>query len=201
VIVAGHHHSFRRRADLHGTAAAERRQFPAEIRSFNSNVRGDIQRAARLHATQARVPRHLRAAPCIRGDVRTSTDAPQRFRAHRLPASRRGTASLFGGLAVAALPLLGVDCPSARRVGRLRLDLGPQCFVPFQMSRSAAARSAARFSRPPTTFTDTEQVAASRGPTARSASSATPPARSSIRTTRAAGAGGRRIGTEVANVY
>lgn len=162
-IVAGHHRTRFDGGQIYmDVLRLSDDNFLREIRSFNSNVRGDIQtRSTRSTRTRLGVLDTWEGG-ALQAEVTSYQDLidPQRFALDRLPRiAAEHSIPLFGGLAVARLPGEAVDFQRSTGSDGLRLDLGPQVFVPFQMSRFLFGSVLGQVRETAYHLTDTEQVA------------------------------------------
>jgi LPS-assembly protein len=109
-----------------------------EVRSFASNVSTDIQvRSTRYTRSRLGVLQTW-AGGAVQADMSAYQDLidPQRFSLDRLPrVAAEHSIPLLGGLAVARLPAETVNFQRSVGYDGLRVDLAPELYVPFRLSR------------------------------------------------------------------
>src|SRR4030095_1987970 len=116
--------------------------FLREIRAFASNVSSDIQiRSQRYTRSRLGVVDTWQGSTgtgAVQAEATAYQDLidPQRFPLHRLPRLPGGHSyPVFNGLAVGRLPGEVVNFQREKGYDGMRLDLAPEVFVPFRLSR------------------------------------------------------------------
>jgi LPS-assembly protein len=176
-----------------------------EIRSFASNVSTDIQiRSTRYTRSKLGVI-DTWAGGAVQADVTSYQDLidPQRFSLDRLPRiAAEHSIPLLGGVAVARLPGEAVNFQRSEGYDGLRLDLGPELFVPFRLSRFLFGGVRGQVRETAYHLTDDQQIALVVPPSGTSAFRKTDvlPALSTDHT-REIGQVEGRIATELARVF
>jgi LPS-assembly protein len=109
-----------------------------EVRSFASNVSTDIQIRSTRYTRSRLGVLETWAGGAVQADATAYQDLidPQRFSLDRLPRiAAEHSIPLLNGLAVARLPGEAVNFQRDVGYDGLRLDLAPELFVPFKLSR------------------------------------------------------------------
>jgi LPS-assembly protein len=133
-----------------------------EVRSFASNVSTDIQiRSTRYTRSRLGVI-DTWAGGAVQAEATAYQDLidPQRFSLDRLPRiAAEHSIPIFNGLAVARLPGEAVNFQREVGYDGLRLDLAPELFVPFRLSRFLFGGVRGQLRETAYHLTDDQQVA------------------------------------------
>ena len=136
--------------------------FLREIRAFASNVSSDIQvRSTRFTRTRLGLVQTWQGGG-IQGEATAYQDLidPQRFTHDRLPRiAGEHSIPLLGGLAVARVPGEAVNFQREVGYDGFRLDLAPELFLPFRLSRFVFGSVRGQVRETAYQLTNTDQVA------------------------------------------
>ena len=163
-VVAGRHRTlFAKGRELYlDVLRISDENFLREIRSFASNVSSDIQiRSTRVTRSRLGLQQTWdTGAAQVEATAFQDLIDPQRFALDRLPrvAAEHGI-PLLGGLAVARVPAEVVNFQREVGYDGLRMDLGPELFVPFRLSRYLFGSVRGQVRETAYHLTNTDQVA------------------------------------------